>query len=135
MLHITVHSVPPRGVFMRILIRTKPKETAGGNVLQQMLTAYEVFDYIYDFPVFFLLLSKCHDYIRKLNLYADAGAREYWIVDPMVKESQSTIWKRVLSERRLTHFRTGLRSISMMISRLISRSWIYREQPSGFPVK
>nr|WP_300807268.1 Uma2 family endonuclease [uncultured Acetatifactor sp.] len=71
---------------MRILIRTKPKETAGGNVLQQMLTAYEVFDYIYDFPVFFLLLSKCHDYIRKLNLYADAGAREYWVVDPMVKE-------------------------------------------------
>ncbi len=24
-----------------------------------------------------------HDYVRKLNLYMDAGVREYWIVNPM----------------------------------------------------
>lgn len=27
--------------------------------------------------------NSSHDYIRKLNLYADAGAREYWIVNPI----------------------------------------------------
>ncbi len=26
-----------------------------------------------------------NDYVRKLNLYADAGVREYWIVDPIGK--------------------------------------------------
>ena len=26
-----------------------------------------------------------HEYVRKLNLYLDAGVREYWIVDPITR--------------------------------------------------
>lgn len=27
--------------------------------------------------------NPAHDYVRKLNLYLDAGVREYWIVNPL----------------------------------------------------
>lgn len=40
-----------------------------------------------------------HDYIRKLNLYADAGVREYWIVNPM----KQSIYVYNLED---THFET-----------------------------
>ena len=29
--------------------------------------------------------NSSHDYVRKLNLYMDAGVREYWIIDPIKK--------------------------------------------------
>lgn len=44
--------------------------------------------------------NSSHDYIRKLNLYADAGVREYWIVDPITQ----TILVYNLEE---THFQVG----------------------------
>ena len=40
--------------------------------------------------------SSSHDYIRKLNLYADAGVREYWIVNPM----KETVFVYHLEETR-----------------------------------
>lgn len=40
--------------------------------------------------------NPAHDYVRKLNLYLDAGVREYWIVDPM----QETIHIYHLEEER-----------------------------------
>lgn len=30
--------------------------------------------------------NSAHDYVRKLNLYASAGVREYWIIDPLCRE-------------------------------------------------
>ncbi|MBO6133318.1 MAG: Uma2 family endonuclease [Lachnospiraceae bacterium] len=36
--------------------------------------------------------SICNDYIRKLNLYKDAGVREYWIVNP----EEETVTKYML---------------------------------------
>lgn len=38
--------------------------------------------------------NSSHDYIRKLNLYADAGVREYWIVNPM----NQSVWVYFLEQ-------------------------------------
>lgn len=40
--------------------------------------------------------NSSHDYIRKLNLYADAGVREYWIVNPMKR----TVYVHHLEEKQ-----------------------------------
>lgn len=40
--------------------------------------------------------NPAHDYVRKLNLYLDAGVREYWIVDPM----QGSIYAYYLEEEQ-----------------------------------
>ena len=39
--------------------------------------------------------TSSHDYVRKLNLYMDAGVREYWIVDP----SKSNIFVYYLEQK------------------------------------
>ena len=31
-------------------------------------------------------ITSSQDYIRKLNLYADAGVREYWMADPLEEQ-------------------------------------------------
>ncbi len=38
--------------------------------------------------------NSSHDYIRKLNLYADAGVREYWIVNP----KDQSVWVYFLEQ-------------------------------------
>ena len=38
--------------------------------------------------------NSSYDYIRKLNLYADAGVREYWIVNPM----NQSVWVYFLEQ-------------------------------------
>ena len=40
--------------------------------------------------------NSSHDYIRKLNLYADSGVREYWIVNP----DKKSIYVYYLEETR-----------------------------------
>lgn len=38
-----------------------------------------------------------HDYVRKLNIYREKGAREYWIIDP--KKERITVWNFEKCER------------------------------------
>ena len=38
--------------------------------------------------------NSSHDYIRKLNLYADAGVREYWIHNPVFTYACSAVFEK-----------------------------------------
>ncbi len=56
-----------------------------------------------------------HDYIRKLNLYADAGVREYWIVNPMTELVYVYYFEDELF-KTLIPFRTKSAAVFLIIS-------------------
>lgn len=72
--------------------------------------------------------NSSHDYIRKLNLYADSGDREYWIVNPM---EQTTLCICFFSEMpQPVIARTAANGCSGFISLWILRNsfgrWVMR---------
>ncbi|MDE7312546.1 MAG: Uma2 family endonuclease [Eubacterium sp.] len=53
-----------------------------------------------------------HDYVKKLNLYMDAGVREYWIVDPQQK---SILAYHLIQDRFTVHSYTFQNRIKVFI--------------------
>ena len=65
-----------------------------------------------------------NDYIRKLNLYKDAGVREYWIVNPMKQTVLVYVFEAGLFDIWQYTFQDKVKVVFMKICILILWNWI-----------